>query len=135
MRTEGQRLLFPELEPGQDTTATFASVYYKHFKYLRDFTFPNGTSGLVIKAGRRNDKDVHSFRGLVTNLLKDVKSETRIAILGHEQRTTAADVYEDFPLEELLAALAHTSKLTSQLQPIPIRLNPVALGPRRRMSS
>lgn len=135
MRTEGQRLLFPELEPGQDTTATFASVYYKHFKYLRDFAFPNGTSALVIKAGRRNDKDVHSFRGLVTNLLKDVKSETRIAILGHEQRTTAADVYEDFPLEELLAALAHTSKLTSQLQPIPIRLNPVALGPRRRMSS
>jgi integrase len=135
MRAQGQNLLFPELEPGQDTTATFASVYYKHFKYLRDFAFPHGTSALKIKGGRKSDKDVHSFRGMVTNLMKNVRSETRTAILGHNQRTTAANVYEDFPLEELLAALAHTSKLTSQLQPIPISLNPVALGPRRRLSS
>ena len=134
LRAAGQRLLFPELEPG-GTSPTFASVYYKHFTLLRECAFPNGTDAASTKGGRKSDKDVHSFRGMVINLLKRVKTETRTAILGHEQGTTAAKNYEDFELEELLEALAHTTCVTASLEPRPIALNPVAIRPRKRRST
>lgn len=61
MRAAGHVDLFPELKPGANQS--WASLYMKHFTYLRKAAFPNGAKGAAQLKGAEKQKDVHGIRG------------------------------------------------------------------------
>lgn len=126
MRAAGQRFLFPELDsPG---SGSFASTSYKSvFRPLRAWAFPNGTASRQRINGAWKDKDVHSFRGMVSTLMKGrVSDSVRVDIIGHEGETETDRTYdEEADLATKLDALKLLSPITQHLMPVsPIRLRP-----------
>jgi integrase len=136
----GCRHLFPDLVPTARTD-TFAKKYYDSFVLHRKWAFPNGTADLRIVGKSRQDKDVHSFRGLVITEILHARHPLTVVseIVGHDaesqkeireaiengkiNKTTLR--YCDQPtLKLMLDALEETSHITKHLQPIPVVLNP-----------
>jgi len=125
LRAAGCSLLFPEMKSLKSTT--FAGTFYKSiFRPLRAWAFPNGTPWRHRAGGAWKDKDVHSFRGLATTMLKGrVASEVRCDLFGHEGETETARTYdEEVELSIKLDALHLLTPLTAHIpvsQPINIR--------------
>jgi hypothetical protein len=125
MRALGHQLLFPEMH--SPDSQSFASTFYKSiFQHWRTWAFPNGTSWKHQVGGVMKDKDVHSFRGTATSLLKGkTEDSVRFDILGHEGGNTTTSVYdEEAELEDKLVALKLLSPLTASLKALPLRLRP-----------
>ncbi|WP_265587218.1 site-specific integrase [Sphingomicrobium arenosum] len=124
MRKLKNTLLFPELHsPSQ----TFSRTFYRSiFKPWREWAFPEGTEWQHVERGATVDKDVHSFRGVATNLMKGkVQDSVRLDILGHEGDDTTQRVYdEEAALEEKLKALHLVTPLTEHLCTKPLCLRP-----------
>ena len=126
MRALGHRMLFPEMY--SPTSETFASTFYKSiFHHWRAWGFPEGTSWRHKVRGAWKDKDVHSFRGAATSLMKGkVPDSVRIDILGHEGEDTMSSVYdEEAALDVKFDALKLLSVLTQHIERKPLRLRPV----------
>ncbi|HLV07226.1 MAG TPA: hypothetical protein VKY80_06085 [Croceibacterium sp.] len=125
MRELGHSLLFPEMHSAK--SKSFSSTFYKSvFKYWRAWAFPNGTSWRHQARGAMKDKDVHSFRGVVSSLMQGkVQDSVRVDILGHEGENTTKRTYdEEASLAEKLKALHLVSELTATIQMHPLRLRP-----------
>ncbi len=125
IRALGHELLFPEMH--SPDSQSFASTFYKSiFQHWRNWAFPNGTSWKHQIGGVMKDKDVHSFRGTATSLLKGkVEDSVRFDILGHEGGNTTTSVYdEEAALEDKLVALKLLSPLTASIKVLPLRLRP-----------
>ena len=131
LRDAGCTMLFPEMKsPGSDS---FASTFYKSiFKKWRDWVFPNGTQWRHRAGGAWKDKDVHSFRGLATSMLKGrVPDSVRCDIFGHEGETETERTYdEEAELEVKLDALRLLTPLTAHIPAsLPVRISrPSACG-------
>jgi integrase len=127
LRAAGCTLLFPEMK--SSGSITFAGTFYKSiFRPLRQWAFPDGTSWRHRVGGALKDKDVHSFRGLATTLLKGrVASEVRCDLFGHEGETETARTYdEEAELSIKLEALQLLTPITAHIQPShPINIRPV----------
>ncbi|MEJ8629477.1 hypothetical protein P0F65_05875 [Sphingomonas sp. I4] len=95
IRAAGCTMLFPEMASPKSTS--FASTFYKSiFNPWRKWAFPNGTPWLHQDGGAWKDKDVHSFRGLSTTMLKGrVEDSVRCDIFGHEGETETARTYDE----------------------------------------
>jgi hypothetical protein len=119
-------MLFPERDSPKSTS--FASTFYKSiFNPWRRWAFANGTPWLHQDGGAWKDKDVHSFRGLSTNMLKGrVEDSVRCDIFGHEGETETARTYdEEAELSIKLQALKHLTPLTAHIPAtLPIRIRP-----------
>jgi hypothetical protein len=125
MRVSGQKMLFPEMHSPK--SKSFAATFYRSvFRKWRAWAFPDGTSWQHRARGAIKDKDVHSFRGVASSMMKGkVADSVRFDILGHEGENTTTRVYdEEASLEEKLAGLRHVSPLTSHLPVHPLRLRP-----------
>lgn len=125
MREAGHSQLFPEMV--SPSSQSFASTFYKAvFNPWRKWAFPNGTEWRHEDRGQIKDKDVHSFRGVPTSMMKGkVADSVRVDILGHEGEGTTARVYdEEAELEEKLKALELLSPLTRKIPVRPLRLRP-----------
>jgi integrase len=126
MRALGHALLFPEMHSAK--SQSFAATFYRSvFKPWRAWAFPNGTEWRHQAKGALKDKDVHSFRGVATAMMKGkVEDSVRLDILGHEGENTTTRVYdEEASLSEKLKALLLVSPLTEHVPPHPLRLRPV----------
>lgn len=126
MRSAGCTMLFPDMDsPNSDS---FASTFYKSiFRPLRAWAFPEGTTWRRQDGGASKDKDVHSFRGTATSMLKGIVPDSvRCDIFGHEGETETARTYDDeADLSIKLDALRHLTPLTEHIQPtLPIRIRP-----------
>lgn len=126
IRAAGCTMLFPEMaSPG---SSSFASTFYKSiFNPWRKWAFPDGTPWRHQVGGAWKDKDVHSFRGTATSILKGVVPDSvRCDIFGHEGETETARTYDDeAELSIKLEALKHLTPLTAHIQPsLPIRIRP-----------
>ena len=126
LRKAGCTMLFPEMKsPGSES---FASTFYKSiFVKWRDWGFPTGTDWRHRARGAWKDKDVHSFRGLATSMLKGrVQDSVRCDIFGHEGETETARTYdEEAELEVKLDALRLLIPLTEHIPAsLPIRIRP-----------
>lgn len=118
LRAAGCTLLFPEMKSPSSTT--FAGTFYKSiFRPLRKWAFPEGTPWLHRVGGAWIDKDVHSFRGLATTMLKGrVASEVRCDLFGHEGETETARTYdEEVELSIKLDALQLLTPITAHIAP------------------
>lgn len=127
MRKLGHKLLFPEMH--SPNSKSFASTFYKSiFNPWRTWAFPDGTRWRHQQKGITKDKDVHSFRGAATSLMKGhVEDSVRIDILGHEGDNETTRTYdEEADMASKLEALSLLSILTQHLRAYPIRLRPVA---------
>ena len=126
IRAAGCIMLFPEM--ASPSSSSFASTFYKAiFKPWRAWAFPDGTPWRHQVGGAWKDKDVHSFRGTATSLLKGmVPDSVRCDIFGHEGETETARTYDDeAELLIKLEALKHLTPLTAHIQPsLPIRIRP-----------
>lgn len=125
LRGLGHTMLFPELH--SPNSESFASTFYKSiFREWRAWAFPEGTSWRHQARGIMKDKDVHSFRGAASTLLKGrVEDAVRFDLLGHEGTNTTMKVYdEEAELPIKLAALDFLSQLTRHIEPRPLRLRP-----------
>lgn len=126
IREAGCAMLFPEMHSPE--AASFASTFYKSiFTKLRNWAFPGGTQWRHRVGGAWKDKDVHSYRGLATTLLKGrVPDSLRCDIFGHEGETETASTYdEEAELELKLEALRLLTPLTAQIEAsLPIRIRP-----------
>lgn len=127
MRKLGHGLLFPEMHsPNQ---SSFAKTFYTSvFRRWRSWAFPNGTEWSHVARGATKDKDVHSFRGVASSLMKGkIPDSVRFDILGHEGENTTQRVYdEEAELDEKLMGLVFISPLTAHLAPFPLNLRPTA---------
>ncbi len=127
LRAAGCTLLFPEMKSPRSTT--FAGTFYKSiFEPLRDWAFPKGTPWRHRAGGAWKDKDVHSYRGLATTMMKGlVASEVRCDLFGHEGETETARTYdEEAELSIKLEALQLLTPITAHIQPShPINIRPV----------
>ncbi|WP_156364008.1 hypothetical protein [Sphingomonas sp. Leaf198] len=127
LRAAGCTLLFPEMKSPKSTT--FAGTFYKSiFEPLRDWAFPKGTPWRHRAGGAWKDKDVHSYRGLATTMMKGrVASEVRCDLFGHEGETETARTYdEEAELSIKLEALQLLTPITAHIQPShPINIRPV----------
>ena len=126
IRAAGCTMLFPDMaSPG---SSSFASTFYKSiFNPWRKWAFPNGTPWRHQAGGAWKDKDVHSFRGMATSILKGVVPDSvRCDIFGHEGETETARTYDDeAELSIKLEALKHLTPLTAHIQPsLPIHIRP-----------
>lgn len=127
LRAAGHSFVFPEMySPG---SKSFASTFYKSiFGKLRTWAFPDGTSWRHRIGGAWRDKDVHSFRGAASSMLKGkVPDSVRCDILGHEGETETERSYdEEAELSDKLVAITFLSPLTAHIQTVaPIRLRPL----------
>ena len=125
MRAAGHTQLFPEMH--SPSSQSFASTFYKSvFKYWREWAFPEGTEWRHQARGAIRDKDVHSFRGVASSLMKGkVPDSVRIDIIGHEGDSTTDRVYdEEAALDEKLKALELLSPLTEKIRAAPLRVRP-----------
>lgn len=125
MRKLDHKLLFPEMD--SPNSKSFASTFYKSvFSKWRTWAFPDGTEWRRSTGVQTKDKDVHSFRGVASNMMKGkVPDSVRSDILGHEGDNTTQETYDDeAELGVKLSAMLLVSGLTSQLQPSPLRLRP-----------
>jgi hypothetical protein len=128
IRSAGCTMLFPEM--ASPTNLSFASTFYKSiFNPWRKWAFPEGTSWRHQVGGAWKDKDVHSFRGTATSILKGVVPDSvRCDIFGHEGETETARTYDDeAELSIKLEALKHLTPLTAHIHPsLPIRVRPTS---------
>lgn len=125
VRAAGHTLLFPEMHSA--TSKSFASTFYKSvFTRWRDWAFPDGTDWRHQVRGAIKDKDVHSFRGAASTMMKGkVPDSVRFDILGHEGMNETTRSYdEEAPLEDKLDALRLLTPLTSHIKTVPLRLRP-----------
>ncbi|WP_294294231.1 hypothetical protein [uncultured Sphingomonas sp.] len=125
VRAAGHTLLFPEMHSAG--SKSFASTFYKSvFTRWRDWAFPEGTDWRHQVRGAMKDKDVHSFRGAASTIMKGkVPDSVRFDILGHEGANETTRTYdEEAPLEDKLDALMLLSPLTSHITVVPLRLRP-----------
>ena len=125
MRDLGHTYLFPEMKAPKATS--FADTFRKSvFKKLRAWAFPEGTEWRHRSRGAWIDKNVHSYRGLCTTILKGkVADSVRCDIFGHEGNTETEQTYdEEAELGDKLAALQHLSFLTAHIEPKQLRLRP-----------
>lgn len=126
MRALGHKMLFPELHSPK--SKSFASTYYRSvFVKWRNWAFPNGAEWRHEARGAIKDKDVHSFRGVASSLMKDagVLDSVRFDIIGHEGENTTQRIYDnEAALEAKLNALQHVTPLTQHLKAQPLRLRP-----------
>lgn len=126
IRAAGCTMLFPEMD--SPASSSFASTFYKSiFSPWRAWAFPDGTPWRHQVGGAWKDKDVHSFRGTATSMLKGVVPDSvRCDIFGHEGETETARTYDDeADLSIKLEALRFLTPLTEHLQPsLPIRIRP-----------
>ncbi|WP_157105715.1 hypothetical protein [Sphingomonas sp. TDK1] len=123
VRARGRELLFPEMRSAR--SKSFASTFYKSvFKKWRDWAFPNGTEWRHQVRGAMKDKDVHSFRGTASSIMKGkVPDSVRFDILGHEGGNETTRTYdEEATLEDKLDALQWLTPLTSHIQPRVLQL-------------
>lgn len=124
----GCTMLFPEMD--SPASSSFASTFYKSiFSPWRAWAFPDGTPWRHQVGGAWKDKDVHSFRGTTTSMLKGVVPDSvRCDIFGHEGETETARSYDDeAELSIKLEALRYLTPLTEHLQPsLPIRIRPAS---------
>lgn len=142
IRKAGCTMLFPEMK--SPDSESFASTFYKSiFGKWRDWAFPTGTDWRHRARGAWKDKDVHSFRGLATSMLKGrVSDSVRCDIFGHEGETETARTYdEEAELEVKLDALRLLTPLTEHiLASLPIRIRPAdrlrhgVRGPKSRLA-
>ncbi|WP_375271462.1 hypothetical protein [Sphingomonas sp.] len=127
LRAAGCTMLFPELHSPE--SKSFAGTFYRTvFKKLRDWAFPEGTAWRHRVGGAWKDKDVHSYRGLATSMMKGkVEDSVRGDIFGHEGDTETARTYdEEAELHIKLEALKLLTPITQQIQPsLPIRIRPL----------
>lgn len=126
MRDLGHTHLFPEMK--SPNAKSFADTFSKSiFKKLHVWAFPEGTSWRHRKGGAWVDKNVHSYRGMCTTILKGkVSDSVRCDIFGHEGETETEQTYdEEAELTDKLAALKHLSFLTAHLEPKTLRLRPL----------
>ena len=125
IRAAGCTMLFPEMASPRSNS--FASTFYKSiFKKLRDWAYPDGTSWRHRAGGAWKDKDVHSYRGAATSMMKGhVEDSVRCDIFGHEGETETARTYdEEAELTVKLAALRWLTPLTAHIQAQPVRIRP-----------
>lgn len=126
MRGLGHKMLFPELHSPK--AKSFASTVYRSiFVKWRSWAFPAGTEWRHQARGAVKDKDVHSFRGIASSLMKDagVPDSVRFDIIGHEGENTTQRIYDnEAALEAKLNALQHVTPLTQHLKAHPLRLRP-----------
>ncbi|MDR6116041.1 MULTISPECIES: hypothetical protein [unclassified Sphingomonas] len=126
IRAAGCTMLFPEM--ASLSSSSFASTFYKSiFKPWRAWAFPEGTPWRHQVGGAWKDKDVHSFRGTATSMLKGVVPDSvRCDIFGHEGETETARTYdEEANLSIKLEALKHLTPLTEHIPAtLPIRIRP-----------
>lgn len=126
IRAAGCKMLFPEMS--SPNSSSFASTFYKSiFSKWRAWAFPNGTAWRHKQRGAWKDKDVHSFRGTATSLLKGhVQDSVRCDLFGHEGETETSRTYdEEADLGIKLEALRHITLLTAHIRPsLPIRIRP-----------
>lgn len=127
IRAAGCKMLFPEMDSPQ--SKSFASTFYKTiFEKWRLWAFPQGTEWRHKVGGAWVDKDVHSFRGTATSILKGkVQDSVRCDIFGHEGETETSRTYdEEADLAIKLDALGYLTPLTEHIKPsLPIRIRPV----------
>jgi integrase len=128
IRTAGCKMLFPEMDSPE--SKSFASTFYKTiFEKWRLWAFPQGTEWRHKVGGAWIDKDVHSFRGTATSMLKGkVQDSVRCDIFGHEGETETSRTYdEEADLAIKLDALRHLTPLTQHIKPsLPIRIRTMA---------
>lgn len=128
IRTAGCKMLFPEM--ASPNSKSFASTFYKTiFEKLRAWAFPEGTEWRHKVGGAWIDKDVHSFRGTATSMLKGkVEDSVRCDIFGHEGETETSSTYdEEANLAIKLDALRYLTPLTEHIKPnLPVRIRPTA---------
>lgn len=126
IRAANCKMLFPEMN--SPNAKTFASTFYKSiFEPWRTWAFPQGTSARRRVRGAWKDKDVHSFRGTATSMLKGVVQDSvRCDIFGHEGDTETARTYdEEAELSIKLDALKFTTPFTQHISAnLPIRIRP-----------
>lgn len=126
IRAAGCTMLFPEMDSPK--SVSFASTFYKSiFNPWRKWAFPDGTPWRHKVGGAWKDKDVHSFRGTATTMLKGlVQDSVRCDIFGHEGETETARTYdEEADLSIKLEALKHLTPLTAHIPAtLPIRIRP-----------
>lgn len=118
MRAAGCTMLFPEMKSVE--AVSFAGTFYKSiFEKLRNWGFPNGTPWRNRAGGAWKDKDVHSYRGLATSMLKGRGPDSlRCDIFGHEGETETARTYdEEAELDLKLNALRLLTPLTKHIEP------------------
>ena len=126
MRGLGHTYLFPEMKAPK--AKSFADTFRKSvFNKLRAWAFPEGTEWRHRNKGAWIDKNVHSYRGLCTTILKGkVADSVRCDIFGHEGNTETEQTYdEEAELGDKLAALQHLSFLTAHIEQRPLRLRPL----------
>lgn len=125
MRLAGHELLFPDMHsPG---SKSFASTFYKSvFKAWRTWAFPDGTDWRHQVRGAVKDKDVHSFRGTASSMMKGkVPDSVRIDILGHEGESETTRTYdEEASLKDKFDALKFLTPFTVDIEPKPLHLRP-----------
>jgi len=115
-------MLFPEM--ASPKAKSFASTFYKTiFDKWRSWAFPEGTEWRHKVGGAWIDKDVHSFRGTATSMLKGKAEDSiRCDIFGHAGETETSRNYdEEANLAIKLDALRHLTPLTERIMPIRIR--------------
>lgn len=126
LRAAGCTMLFPELH--SPDASNFASTFYRTvFEKLRRWAFPQGTTWRHRNRGAWKEKDVHSYRGLATSMMKGkVEDSLRGDIFGHEGSTETSRTYdEEAELNLKLEALKLLTPLTAHIAPaLPIRLRP-----------
>lgn len=125
MRRLDHAMLFPEMHSSK--SKSFASAFYRSvFRPWRTWAFPDGTPWRHQARGAVKDKDVHSFRGVATSMMKGkVEDSVRFDILGHEGENTTTRIYdEEAELSEKLKALHLVSPLTERLHRHQLRLRP-----------
>ena len=126
LRSLGHTYLFPEMKAAKSTS--FANTFRKSvFEKLRAWAFPEGTEWRHRNKGAWIDKNVHSYRGMCTTILKGkVEDSVRCDIFGHEGKTETEQTYdEEAELADKLAALEHLSFLTEHIEPTSLRLRPL----------
>ena len=125
IRATGHTLLFPELHNVR--SLSFASTFYKSvFSKWRHWAFPDGTNWRHRERGAVRDKDVHSFRGAASTLMKGkVPDSIRIDIIGHEGENETMRTYdEEASLADKLNALQTLTPLTEHIPYMPLNLRP-----------
>ncbi|WP_239805684.1 hypothetical protein [Croceicoccus hydrothermalis] len=125
MRGLGHTYLFPEMKAPK--ARSFADTFRKSiFEKLRAWAFPEGTEWRHRNRGAWIDKNVHSYRGMCTTILKGkVADSVRCDIFGHEGQTETERTYdEEAELGDKLIALEHLSFLTEHIEPTKLRLRP-----------
>jgi integrase len=131
MRAAGHIDLFPELKPGANQS--WASVYMKHFTYLRKAAFPNGAKGAAQLKGAEKQKDVHGIRGTFITAVGSLDIPIVQQLVGHSPDKKSKVTVDYFSKElhsKMLKLMIQTTPFTESMQPLPVNLNPIALSPK-----